>query len=185
MTKHSMGAIVALALAAPLAAQQDSTRPMGHGHQHCMGASCPAQGAGGMGMGMGMGITGPMARTMAFTPGHLLDHKDILGLSEAQVTRLTELRDATQRAHAARHELAQRQMRDVARFAESGDTAALRVAFGAHHEAMGGAHWAMLKAAVEARAVLTDAQRTLVAGWGDDMGRHHAGGHHDGHRPGH
>ena len=106
--------IAALLFVTPLAAQQDSTRPRGHAHGQCTGANCPAPGAGGgMGMGMGMvmrqgqmhgqgmgqgggmgmmGMGGPMARTMAFAPSRLLEHKDVLALSDRQVQQLTALR---------------------------------------------------------------------------------------------
>jgi hypothetical protein len=42
---------------------------------------------------------------------------------------------------------------------------------------MGTAHWVMLKAAAQARGLLTDAQRGRVDGWVDSMqARHRRGG---------
>jgi hypothetical protein len=56
------------------------------------------------------------------------------------------------------------------------DTARARRLFKAHHDAMGEAHWAMLQAGAQAKAVLSDAQRARVDGWADAMheGHHHA-----------
>ena len=46
---------------------------------------------------------------------------------------------------------------------------ALRDAAQAAHAAMGQAHWAMLSAAAQARAVLTETQRGGAQGWADSM----------------
>jgi hypothetical protein len=45
------------------------------------------------------------------------------------------------------------------------DTTALRPHFEAAHAAMGKAHWAMVAAAAQSRAVLTDAQRQKIDAW--------------------
>jgi hypothetical protein len=45
------------------------------------------------------------------------------------------------------------------------DTSAIRPHFEAAHAAMGKAHWAMVAAAAQSRAVLTDAQRQKVDAW--------------------
>jgi hypothetical protein len=47
----------------------------------------------------------------------------------------------------------------------SPDTAALRLHFQGAHVAMGKAHWTMLSAAAQAKAVLTDDQRARVERW--------------------
>jgi hypothetical protein len=52
------------------------------------------------------------------------------------------------------------------------DTTAVRQHFQAAHAAMGNAHWAMLRAAAQAKAVLTEAQRGRVEGWADAMESH-------------
>ena len=188
MRKLATVAAAALVFAGPLAAQQDSTRPPGHAHGQCTGANCPAPGAGGgMGMGMGMGpgqmhgqgggmgmmemmgMRGPMARTMAFAPSRLLEHKDVLGLTDRQVQQLTALRDATQQSHDEQHALAQKYMEEMTKLASSTDTAAVRRAFIAHHEAMGSAHWTMLRSAIQAKGILTEVQRARVDGWVDGM----------------
>ena len=194
MKKLATVAAAALVLAGSLAAQQDSTRPPGHAHGQCTGANCPAPGAGGgMGMGMGMGMGqgqgmgpmhgqmqgggmgmmgmgGPMARTMAFAPTRLLEHKDVLVLTERQVQQLTALRDATQKSHDEQHALAEKYMEEMAKLAGSTDSAAVRRAFIGHHEAMGSAHWMMLSSAIQAKRLLTDVQRARVEGWMDRVG---------------
>jgi hypothetical protein len=183
MKKLATVAAAALVLGAPLAAQQDSTRPKGHAHgAACTGANCPTTGGMGMGQGMGqmghmgqmgqgmgqgmggmrgegMGMMGAMVRTMAFAPARLLEHKDVLGLTDRQVQRLTELRDATQKSHDEQHALAERFMEEMKQLAGSTDSAAVRRAFVGHHEAMGSAHWTMLRAAITAKGILTEAAR--------------------------
>ena len=188
MKKLATVAAAALVLAGSLAAQQDSTRQPGHAHGQCTGANCPAPGAGGgMGMGMGrgmgqmhgqmqgggmgmMGMGGPMARTMAFAPSRLLEHKDVLALTDRQVQQLTALRDATQKSHDEQHALAEKYMEELTKLAGSTDSAAVRRAFVGHHEAMGSAHWLMLSSAIQAKRLLTDVQRARVEGWTDRVG---------------
>lgn len=116
----------------------------------------------------------PMMSAMAFTPEHLLSRKDSLALTPQQVTRLTALRDAAKTAHDAAAADAKAHMTGVAdaMHAAAPDTGSLRMHFTAAHEAMGKAHWAMLSAAAQARAVLTDEQRARVERWaGRMMGR--------------
>ena len=158
-------ALVALALAAPLGAQEtaksDSMR-------HPM-----------MGTGHGMMMNDPMMehmgrammRVMLYTPQHLLARKDAIGLTADQVTRLTALRDGAKTAHdaAMTDAMVHMQELDQAANAAQPDTAALKTHFQAAHTAMGKAHWAMLASAAQGRAVLTDAQRTKVQVWADSM----------------
>ncbi len=157
--------LLALLVAAPLAAQQpDSTKPpMG---MHPMMDQM-------MMMHM-MGLMGPMMRTMAFTPDHLLARKDALELTAQQVTRLTALRDAAKAAHDAAQAEMQTHMTELANAMRAGapDTSAVKQHFQAAHAAMGRAHWAMLVAAAQARALLSDAQRGRVDGWADMMEMH-------------
>lgn len=178
-------------LAVPLAAQQpakpDTTRPM-----------MPRMGQGmgeGRGMGMGQGMMGPgmmgmmahmmqmhqmmgggpqmmtMMRGMAFGPEHLLNRKDALELTPQQVTRLTAIRDAAKAAHDAAMADAGNHMRELADAmkAAAPDSNAMKTHFQAAHAAMGRAHWTMLTAATQARAVLTDVQRGRVEGMADAM----------------
>ncbi|HET9385802.1 MAG TPA: Spy/CpxP family protein refolding chaperone, partial [Gemmatimonadales bacterium] len=113
----------------------------------------------------------PLMRVMAFTPDHLLANKDSLKLTPQQVTKLTALRDAAQPAHDASAADAKTHMDAIAQAwgAAAPDTAALRAHFHAAHEGMGKAHWVMLAAAAQARAVLTDEQRTRVDQWAARM----------------
>jgi Spy/CpxP family protein refolding chaperone len=166
---NRMSIAIALLVAAPLAAQQpDSTKPVMPMHRHGEMGMDPMMGQ--MMMGM-MEMMGPMMRTMAFEPDHLLARKDALELTPQQVTRLTALRDAAKAAHDAAHAGMQTHMAALAQAmkANAPDTAALKQHFQEAHSAMGRAHWAMLSAAAQARAILTDAQRGRVDGWADMM----------------
>jgi hypothetical protein len=146
-------------LAAPLAAQ-DTT----HGHP----AKHPRAGMRGAGMDdmmpMMREMMGPMIRVMAYTPQHLLARKDSLKLTSDQVTKLTGIQTSSKSAHdaAAADFKTHFDAVNQAFQAASPDTAALRPHFEEAHAAMGKAHWAMLSAAAQARAVLTDAQRQKV-----------------------
>jgi hypothetical protein len=180
MTKLATVAAAALALAGSVAAQQDSIRPRAHPHGQCTGANCPAPGMSmGMGQGMGqgghgggmgmMGMGGPMARMMAFAPAHLLEHNDVLALTDRQVQQLTALRDATKKSHDEQHALAEKYVQELATLAGSTDSVAVRRAFTGHHEAMGSAHWLMMSAAIQAKRILNDVQRARVEGWADGI----------------
>jgi LTXXQ motif family protein len=156
-------ALVALALATPLAAQQADSM-----HHPMM--------AGGPGMAMMddpmMERMGPsMMRMMLYTPQHLLARKDALGLTSDQVGRLTALRDGAKTARDAAMAEAETHVKELEQVANAAkaDTAALKIHFQAAHAAMGKAHWAMLASSAQARALLTDAQRTKVQVWADSM----------------
>jgi len=177
--KRSVGVLVALLMAAaPLAAQQPQPKRDSGPPPHPMMPGMP--GMHGQGMsgwmqqmhgGMPMEEMGGMMRMMAFAPGHLLMHKDSLGLTADQVKRLTALRDSAQARQAAA--MADAKPHFQALEEQSGtatpDTAALRKHFEAAHAAMGRAHWVMVTAAVQAQAVLTDAQRAKMKTWADSM----------------
>ncbi|OLC49818.1 MAG: hypothetical protein AUH80_00585 [Chloroflexi bacterium 13_1_40CM_4_65_16] len=155
-------ALVALALAVPLAAQQSDTM-----HHPMMGA--------GPGMMMDnpmMERMGPsMMRLMLNTPQHLLARKDALGLTPDQVGRLAALRDGAKTARDAALAEAETHVKELEQVANAAkaDTAALKTHFQAAHNAMGKAHWTMLASSAQARAVLTDAQRAKVQMWADSM----------------
>jgi len=116
----------------------------------------------------------PMMGAMAFSPDHLLARKDSLGLTSQQVTRLTALRDAATAAHDAAAADAKTHMEALAQAFQGSapDTTAVKVHFQAAHAAMGNAHWAMLTAAAQAKAVLTDGQRARVT-MHMEHGEHH------------
>lgn len=117
----------------------------------------------------------PMMSAMAFTPDHLLGRKDSLSLTPQQVTRLTALRDAAKTAHDAVHADAKAHMDALAQAFQvaAPDTAAVKQHFQAAHAAMGKAHWTMLAAAAQAKAVLTEEQRARVDRWASTMMGHH------------
>jgi hypothetical protein len=110
-------------------------------------------------------------RIVVYTPEHLLARRQAWGLTADQVARLSALRDASHaqleaaRAEAKGHLEALRQAAETA----APDTAALKVHFQAAHAAMGKAHWLALVTALQARAVLDDAQRSKVKAWADSM----------------
>ena len=143
---------------------------MGMGMGRGMGQMHGQMQGGGMGMMGMMGMGGPMARTMAFAPSRLLEHKDVLALTERQVQQLTALLDATRKSHDEQHALAEKYMEELTKLAGSTDSAAVRRAFVGHHEAMGSAHWTMLSSAIRAKTILSDVQRARVEGWTDRMG---------------
>lgn len=174
----TMRMLLALTVAVPLAAQQpDSAKKpaMPMGHQMGPGMMHGERMQGGMMDMQGMmGMMGPMMRSMAFAPAHLLERKDALELTPQQVTRLTALRDAMKTTHDAAHAEMQTHMGAMATVmkAASPDSTQLKLHFQGAQAAMGRAHWAMLSAAAQARGVLTDVQRGRVEGWADAMQMH-------------
>ena len=154
MNRTSLLTLVTLA-AGPLAAQQATTPP-----DHMMGDAMGIQ-----------QMMAPMMSVLAYTPQHLLAHKDALALTSDQVARLTALRDATKTAHEAAWADAANHLRElrVAADAPTPDTTTWKTHFQAAHAAMGKAHWVMLASAAQGRAVLTEEQRGKVKAWADSM----------------
>jgi len=115
----------------------------------------------------------PMMRVMAYTPEHLLSRKDTLKLTSDQISRLTAIQTSAKSAHDAAAADIKTHLGAVSQAfqATSPDTGALRMHFEEAHAAMGKAHWAMLSAAAQARAVLTDPQRQKVDAWVNAMER--------------
>ena len=145
--------VVLAGAAAPLAAQQPAAGGMAQGGM-MHGDMMPGMDS----------MMAPMMRAMAYTPEHLLNQKDALHLTDAQVTQLTALGAAAKTAHNTAAQQAQMhlgEMEQVMR-AAAPDTAAVRHHFDAAHRLMGDAMWTMLRAAAQGRALLTDAQRTQV-----------------------
>jgi LTXXQ motif family protein len=142
-----------LACAAPLAAQEPGNMPQ----------TMPGP--------LMREMTPAMMKLMLYAPQHVLARRSALGLTPDQVTRLTALRDAAQHAGEAAEAEAKDHMQALAQAADvpKPDTGAIRVHFQAAHGAMGKAHWAMLAAALQARAILTDAQRGSMQAWADSM----------------
>ena len=171
-------ALVALGLcciAAPLAAQQDTsrarrprTRPYGQRTDRGTG-----MGMDNNMMSMMREMMAPMMRVIAYEPEHLLARKDSLQLTNDQVTKLTTIQTASKSTHDAAANDMKTHMDELNQAFQTAapDTNALRMHFDAAHAAMGKAHWAMLSAAAQARAVLTDAQRSKIDSWVNMMGQ--------------
>jgi LTXXQ motif family protein len=149
-------------VAAPLAAQQDTSHA--RHPRPAMRRPMPRGEHGDDMMAMMREMMAPMMSVMAYTPDHLLDHRDSLKLSSDQVTRLTAIRDAAKSTHDAAAADFKTHMGELSTAfqAAAPDTGALQPHFSAAHSAMGKAHWAMLAAAAQSKAVLTDAQRQKV-----------------------
>src|SRR3989442_898036 len=170
--------LLALMICVPVAAQQrDTTKkgPPAMGHGMAPGAM-PGGGMGMEGMmggmmGHMMQTMGPMTRTMASSPAHLLMHKDVLHLTDQQAAKLTALRDAAQAAHDAAMTAmrTQGEAMATAMSVATPDTTQLKAHFQAAQAAMAQAHWVMLSAAAQARALLTETQPARVDGWADVM----------------
>ena len=113
----------------------------------------------------------PMLRVMAHTPEHLLSRKDSLKLTNDQVSKLNAIQTSAKSAHDAAAADIKSHLGGLSQAfqAASPDTNALRTHFEAAHAAMGKAHWAMLSAAAQARAVLTDTQRQKIDAWVNAM----------------
>ena len=148
-------------IAAPLAAQDTTHARHPGARPHAGMARRPGAPAGGDEM------MAPMMRVMAYTPDHLLAHKDSLQLTADQVSKLTTLGTAAKATHEAAASDFKTHMDELSQAfrAASPDTSALRPHFDAAHGAMGKAHWAMLAAAAQSRALLTDAQRQKIDAW--------------------
>jgi Spy/CpxP family protein refolding chaperone len=158
-------------IAAPLAAQQDTTqarrpRPRAGGApgQRRMGRGERGGPRGDDMMAMMREMMAPLMPIMAYTPDHLLDHRDSLKLTSDQVTKLTAIRDSAKAAHDAAASDMKTHMDELSSAFQSAspDTNALRPHVDAAQAAMGKAHWAMLAAAARSKAVLTDDQRKKV-----------------------
>ncbi|HLQ68822.1 MAG TPA: Spy/CpxP family protein refolding chaperone [Gemmatimonadales bacterium] len=158
-------------IAAPLAAQQDTThaRRPAQPPRAAMGRGMERGERGGMDdmVSMMHEMMGPMIHVVAYTPDHLLAHKDSLQLTSDQVAKLTAIRESAKAAHDAAVSDVKTHMNELSTAFQnaSPDTNTLRMHFQAAHTAMGKAHWAMLTAAAQSRAVLTDAQRSKIDTW--------------------
>ncbi|PYO72093.1 MAG: hypothetical protein E6K55_15510 [Gemmatimonadetes bacterium] len=113
----------------------------------------------------------PIAQVMLYTPQHLLPRKEALGLTADQVARLTALRDATTAAQDAAMSEAETHLGELqlAADAASPDSGVLKTHFQAAHAAMGRARWLSIRSAMEAKALLTDAQRAELKAWADSL----------------
>lgn len=133
------------------------------------------QGHGGMMGMMSMMQNCPMRGAMQESPAAVLEHREELGLTAAQVTRLETLREGTQQGSMQGMAQMQSLHQEIAEATEGNvfDEAAARAAFdrmGDLHTEMG---VAMLRTRHEVRQVLTPEQREkLAAQSGGMMGMH-------------
>ena len=143
-----------------LAAQQPTPPAMRAPMGHAMGDPMALQ-----------DMMGPMMQVLVYTPQHLLAHKEALGLTSDQVARLTTLRNAAETGEEAAMADAKGHVQAMQQAAAGPtlDTATVKTHFQAAHAAMGKAHWLALVSAVQAKAVLNDAQHTKVQAWTDSM----------------
>lgn len=167
--------VLALAIAAPLAAQQpdrsNAPPPDSAGRHHTMYPGHRGRGpwTGNKMMGWGQGRRGSMGRDMAFDPARLLARKDVLGLSSQQVSRLTTLQKSAEPTFAAARTEIQKQRDAIAAVmkADAPDTVQLKQHLTALQSAANTAHWWRISTAIQARAVLNESQRGRVQGWAD------------------
>ena len=115
-----------------------------------------------------------MEGAMAFKPDQILAHRDSLNLTAAQISRLTSLQDAAKKAHEDCGAAAKPHMAAITEglSATAPDTAALRQHIDAAHAAMGKGHWATLATAMQARALLSEDQRSRVERWASRKSEH-------------
>jgi len=160
-------------IAAPLAAQDTTHARHAPPRPHARMAQRAEHGEMDEMMPMMREMMAPMMHAMAYTPEHLLARKDSLKLTPGQISGLTAIQTAAKSAHDAAAADMKAHMTALSQVFQgaSPDTGALRMHFDAVHAAMGKAHWAMLSAAGQARAALTDAQRKKVDAWVNAMER--------------
>ena len=117
---------------------------------------------------------------MPFDPARLLARKDVLGLSAQQVEQLTTLEKGARAGMTAaiRQIRAERAAIAAGLKVDAPDTVQLKRHYNALQTAAGTAHWARLSTTLQARAVLTEAQRGKVLGWAAERGgRWYSKGH--------
>lgn len=102
-----------------------------------------------------------------FEPARLLQRKDSLGLSGQQVARLTALENRGKPEMKATLQQIRTERAAIAAGlkADAPDTVLLKRHYEALHTAAGNEHWARVSASLQARAILTDTQRSKVRGW--------------------
>ena len=199
MNRFALSLLFAAVSATPLAAQHDHQAPpprtVPAQQTPAPSAPCPMGMQGGMGMMMpGMdSMMGPLHAVMAYAPRRLLEGKAALRLGSDQESRLAGIAAVSQPVHDSALAAADQHRRQLheALAAAAPDPASVAAHFEAMHAAMGAAHQAMLRAALEARVVLTVGQRGMVDPAGHDAGMHRDDGQprggqpqgHEGHHP--
>lgn len=104
-----------------------------------------------------------------FNPSHLLERREILGLTADQVTRISALENELKAAREKAETDAKphREELEKALKSSSPDAAQVRTHAQAMMTAQQGAQLATLTTAVQAKAILTAEQRGRVQGWAD------------------
>ncbi len=145
-------------LAGPVIAQQTQPPP----------APQPPQERMGMRAGM-LGMMGPGPQMGLYAPQHLVDRREVLGLTPEQVARLEALAQDTKQASDKAQAEAKTHWDQLAELWKqpTPDVNQVRTHAQAAMQAMQGARVAHLVAAAQAKAVLTAEQRGRVAGWAD------------------
>lgn len=166
-------------IAAPLAAQDTTHARHAARRPHAGMGQRAAHGEMDDMMPMMREMMAPMMQVMAYTPEHLLSRKDSLKLTPDQISKLTAIQTSAKSAHDAAAADIKTHLDGVSQTFQtaSPDTTTLRTHFEAAHAAMGRAHWAMLSAAAQARAALTDAQRQKIDAWVTAMEQREGHGH--------
>lgn len=153
---------LAAALMGPAAAQAQQ-----HQHQQGAGQKPPMGQMGGMqggmmgGMQMGGGLPGPLRSFGVYAPAKVLEMKEMLELTADQEAKLTALVESAKKAGEEAHAPAMAAMQSLrAEMAKpSPDKEAMRQFLVAHATAEGNMQWIQVDAAMQAKALLTEAQR--------------------------
>lgn len=182
MNRFALSLLFAAVSATPLAAQHAHPRPPAQPRAPepqaapTAPAPCPMGMQGGMGMMMpGMdSMMVPLHAVMGYTPRRLLERKVALRLDGDQESRLAGIAAVSQPVHDSARAAADQHRRQLqeALAAAAPDPASVAAHFEGMHAAMGTAHEAMLRAALESRAVLTAGQRGLLESAAHDMRMH-------------
>ena len=158
-----IAAALVAALMAPAAAQAQQHQhgqPQGQGQGQGKGQMGGMQG----GMQMGGGLPGPLRSLVPYAPDNVLKMKEMLDLTADQEKQLTALsawaKQAGDEAHAPA-EASMKSLRDELAKPEP-NKESLRGYLVAHATAMGNMQWVRADAAMQAKALLTEAQRKHV-----------------------
>ena len=110
-------------------------------------------------------LTRPMHALLAFAPGALLARRAELHLDEEQVSRVRAILVRSEAEHDSAMALVVRHRQALAQSVSGGAGFAILAGnFEALHWTMGQSHLAQLRAAAEARALLSTGQRQIVEG---------------------
>lgn len=153
---------LAAALMGPAAAQaQQHQHPQGAGQKPPMGQMGGMQGGMMGGMQMGGGLPGPLRSFGVYAPAKVLEMKEMLELTADQEAKLTALVESAKKAGEEAHAPAMAAMQSLrAEMAKpSPDKEAMRQFLVAHATAEGNMQWIQVDAAMQAKALLTEAQR--------------------------